>query len=114
MNIVLACVIGVLYACALYMMLQRSIVRLMIGLAILSNAANLLVFTASGLTRGKAPLIPEDGLHTAVVSDPLPQALILTAIVIGFGVLAFAISLIQRAFETAGTDDLDSMKATDR
>jgi hypothetical protein len=70
------------------MMLRRSIVKLMIGLMLLSNAANLLIFTAAGLTRGVPPLVPEgltrpDGLS----ADPLPQALVLTAIVISFGVL---------------------------
>jgi multicomponent Na+:H+ antiporter subunit C len=113
MTAVLAVVIGILYAAGLYMMLRRSIVKLVIGLAILSNAANLLVFTVAGLNRGKPPVIPEGEMQLVASADPLPQALILTAIVIGFGVLAFAISLVLRAFETTGSDDLDSLKATD-
>lgn len=113
MNIVMAFVIGALYAAGLYMMLRRSIVKLIIGLAILSNAANLLVFTAAGMVRGEPPLIPEGEEYLVLSADPVPQALILTAIVIGFGVLAFAIVLVQRAYETIGTDDVDEMKATD-
>lgn len=111
----MAYVIGVLFASAIYMMLRRSIVKLVIGLMILSNAANLLIFAVSGMTRGAPPLIPEGagGVVEGVIADPLPQALILTAIVIAFGVLAFAVVLIHRAYEVVGTDDLDQMKDTD-
>ncbi len=115
MNVVLALVIGGLYAAGLYMMMRRSIVKLIIGLALLSHAANLLIFTAGGLTRARPPLIPEGAdAPLAPFADPLPQALILTAIVISFGVLAFALVLIHRTYQTVGTDDLDEMKATDR
>ncbi|MDQ2077723.1 Na+/H+ antiporter subunit C [Marinimicrobium sp. ABcell2] len=114
METLMAYVIGVLFASAVYMMLRRSIVKLVIGLMILSNAANLLIFTVSGMTRGSPPLIPEGLTEPAgVVADPLPQALVLTAIVIAFGVLAFAVVLIHRAYEVVGTDDLDKMKDTD-
>ncbi len=114
MEIVMAFVIGGLYAAAIYMMLRRSIVKLVIGLVLLSNAANLLIFTAAGLTRGAPPLINAgDVLPPGPSADPLAQALILTAIVIGFGVLAFAVVLIHRAFEVVGADDMDQMKDTD-
>lgn len=110
----MALVIGILFAAAIYMMLRRSIVKLVIGLMILSNAANLLIFTVAGMTRGAPPLIPEGATVPAgAVADPLPQALVLTAIVIAFGVLAFAVVLIRRANEVVGTDDLDQMKGTD-
>ncbi|MFO8004059.1 Na+/H+ antiporter subunit C [Thioalkalivibrio sp.] len=114
MEIVMAFVVGGLYAAAIYMMLRRSIVKLVIGLVLLSNAANLLIFTAAGLTRGAPPLINVgDTLPPGISADPLAQALILTAIVIGFGVLAFAVVLIHRAFEVVGVDDMDKMKDTD-
>ncbi len=114
MIVVLAFVIGGLYAAGLYMMMRRSIVKLIIGLGLLSHAANLLIFTAGGLVRARPPLIPEGATAPpAPFADPLPQALILTAIVISFGVLAFALVLIHRTHETVGTDDLDEMKATD-
>jgi len=113
-EIVTAFAIGALYAAGLYMMLRRSIVKLIIGLALLGNAANLLIFTASGLTRERPPLIPAGAAQLSPpYADPLPQALILTAIVIGFGVLAFALVLIHRAYQTVGTDDLDDLKSTD-
>jgi multicomponent Na+:H+ antiporter subunit C len=113
-EIVLALVVGGLYAAGIYMMLRRSIVKLLIGLALLSHAANLLIFTAPGLTRGRPPLIPEGARDLlAPFADPLPQALILTAIVIQFGILAFALALFHRVAGTVGTDDLDDMKTTD-
>ncbi|WP_439510886.1 Na+/H+ antiporter subunit C [Marinimicrobium koreense] len=113
METLMAYVIGVMFASAIYMMLRRSIVKLVTGLIILSNAANLLIFAVAGLTRGAPPLLGEGGTMDAMVADPLPQALILTAIVIAFGVLAFAVVLIHRAYDVVGTDDLDQMKDTD-
>jgi multicomponent Na+:H+ antiporter subunit C len=113
-TIVLAFVIGGLYAVGVYLMLRRNLAKLILGLAILTNAANLLIFTVSGLTRARSPLVPEGASQpTGPIADPLPQALILTAIVIGFGVLAFAMVLAYRAFQAVGSDDLDDMKTTD-
>lgn len=114
MEIILAFVIGGLYAAGIYMMLRRSLVKLLIGLGLLSHAANLLIFTAAKLTRANSPVITEG--ETALVfpsADPLPQALILTAIVISFGVTAFTLALAYRAYKSVGTDDLDKMKDTD-
>lgn len=113
METILAFVVGGLYAAGLYLMMRRSIVRWMVGLAILGNAANLLIFTAAGLNREAPPLVDGDAVPTASVADPLPQALILTAIVISFGVLAFAVVLAHRTHQTVGTDDLDDMRSTD-
>ncbi|HSE87301.1 MAG TPA: Na+/H+ antiporter subunit C [Candidatus Binatia bacterium] len=114
MEPILAIVVGGLYSAGFYLMLRRSMVKLLIGLTLLSNAANLLIFTAGGLTRARAPLVPEGQLRPLErFADPLPQALILTAIVIGFGVLAFAMVLAYRAYQTVGTDDLDQLKSTD-
>ena len=114
MTLLLALTVGTLYAGGLYMMLRRSLVKLIIGLALLSHAANLLIFTVSGLTRGRPPLLPEGGASPATpVADPLPQALILTAIVIGFGVLAFAVVLLHRTYAICSTDDLDRIRSTE-
>lgn len=112
---ILAFVIGGLYAAGLYMMLRRSISKLVIGLGLLSHAANLLIFTAGGLVRARAPLIDDDAQSLiAPFADPVPQALVLTAIVISFGVMAFALVLIRRTHETIGTDDLDEMRNKNR
>lgn len=114
MEPILAVVIGVLYAAGLYLMMRSNLVKVVIGLVLLSQAANLLIFTAAGLRSPNAPLIPPGAVRPVdTFADPLPQALILTAIVIGFGVIAFTLVLFHRAYQSIGTDDLDEMKATD-
>lgn len=115
MGAVLALVVGGLYAAGLYLMMRRSITKLIFGLVLLGHAANLLILTAGRLVPGRPPIIaaaPQTALEPPY-ADPLPQALILTAIVIGFGVQAFAIVLIRRTHQTVGTDDLDAMRSTD-
>jgi multicomponent Na+:H+ antiporter subunit C len=114
MNLLLAVIIGILYGAGTYMILRRSLVKVILGLIFLGHAANLLIFTIGRLTKGAPPFIPQ-GAETLAepYADPLPQALILTAIVIGFGVQAFAIVLFKRTYQTVGTDDLDKMKSTD-
>ena len=113
MEILLAITVGALYAAGFYLILRRSLVKVIIGLALLSHAANLFLFTVGGLTRGKTPLISESGGLPTDYADPLPQALILTAIVIGFGLQAFALVLFKRVYQTVGSDDLDELKATE-
>ncbi len=114
MELYLAIVTGALYAIGLYLMLRRSVVRLVIGLAVLSHGANLLIFTAAGVTRGRAPLIGDAGAPPPdMVADPLPQALILTAIVISFAVLGFALVLARRACLINATDDVDVLRANE-
>ena len=115
MEIALAIVIGGLYAAGLYMVMRRSIVKLIIGLVLLGHAANLLIFTVGGLVRARSPLVLEGAASPALpVADPLPQALILTAIVIGFGVVAFTVVLIHRTYEASGTDDLDALQGAEK
>jgi multicomponent Na+:H+ antiporter subunit C len=114
MEILLAITIGVLYAAGIFMVLRRSLVRLIIGLILLGNGANLLIFLLGRIAKGKPPLIPEDANFIAeVYADPIPQALILTAIVISFGLQAFAIVLVKRTYRVVKTDDLDQMITTD-
>jgi len=115
MELILALVVGVLYAGGVYMMLRRSIVKLIIGLVLLGHAVNLLIFTVGRLVRTTPPLISADSQTlTGIFADPLPQALILTAIVIGFGVQAFAIVLIKRVYQVTETDDLDQLIQTEK
>ncbi len=115
MELILSILVGVLFATALYTMLRRSIVRLAIGLTLLGHAANLLIFTVSGVSREGPPIVPEGRVAPLIgSSDPVPQALILTAIVISFGVLAFLLVLVKRVYQTVGTDDSDEMTSTER
>lgn len=114
MDLALAITVGVLFACGIYMMLRRSLVKVVMGLALLSHAANLLIFTAANPERGAPPLVPPgEATPSGVTADPLPQALILTAIVISFGVIAYLLVLFQRTYSVLETDDLDRMRGTD-
>ena len=114
MELVLALVVGVLYALATYLMLRRSLVKLIFGLIVLGQASNLLIFVAGGLVRSRPPIVPPGATAPAApFADPVPQALVLTAIVISFAIQAFAIVLLKRAYQTVGTDDLDDLRATD-
>ncbi|MEN9937577.1 MAG: hypothetical protein RLZZ387_4156 [Chloroflexota bacterium] len=114
MQIVLAFLIGGLYTVAIYLMLRQTIARVILGLALLTNATNLLIFTVGGLTRARPPIVP-DGLSqpSGPFADPVPQSLILTAIVIGFGVLAFMMVLAFRTNQIVSVDNTDTMQATD-
>lgn len=114
MDTLIAVLVGVLFGAGIFLMLCRTPVKLIIGLVFLSNAINLLIFVAAGLTRGKPPIIAEGAkMITGPYADPLPQALILTAIVISFGVLAFALVLFNRTFTALPAEDIDELKATD-
>ena len=102
---------GVLISGAVYLMLSRHLVRFLFGLVLLSNAANLVIFASGRTTLAIPPLVPEGLEAPAVtVANALPQALILTAIVIGFGLLAFAMVLAYRAYRSLGTVDTDAMR----
>jgi multicomponent Na+:H+ antiporter subunit C len=113
MESILAIVTGVLYTVSLYLMLRRSILKFIIGLIFMSNATNLLVFLSAGLVPGNPAFIGSAGLDESVMADPLPQALVLTAIVIGLGIIVFTLALKYKFFELTGTDDLDQLKKTD-
>lgn len=115
MEAMLPLVVGVLYAAGFYLVLRPTLGQLIVGLALLTNATNLLIFTAAGLSRDGAPLIAADSeTVSGAVADPVPQALVLTAIVIGFGVLAFFISLAYRVYRTMDSDALNDLNSTDR
>jgi multicomponent Na+:H+ antiporter subunit C len=111
MELVLAVVAGSLYACGLYLMLRRRLAQLIIGLSLLANGSNVLIFAAAGVTRGQPPIVEAGADLTAVtLADSVPQSLILTSIVIGFGVLAFALVLAHRVHDSAGSDDIDAIR----
>ena len=110
MALLLAVTSGVLYAVGTYLMLRRRLAQVIIGLGLLSNGTNLLIFTAGGLTRAHPPVIGADAERLVPpYADPVPQALVLTAIVIGFGLLAFSLVLAHRVHASSGTDDVDDV-----
>jgi multicomponent Na+:H+ antiporter subunit C len=108
MLLIFAITAGVIFACGIYLMLRRSMVRLLVGLSLVTYAVNLLIFSTSDLGQRAAPIV--DAVPTEEMADPLPQALILTAIVISFGVLAFTMALAYRASQAAGTDNMDALQ----
>lgn len=114
MELLIVILIGVLYGSGIYMMFRRSMVKLLIGLILLSNGANMLIFLLGDITKGRPPVIPEDAnIFIDMYADPVPQALILTAIVISFGLQSFSIILVKRVYIVTGSDDLDQLNTTD-
>lgn len=110
MEVLMSILIGLLFACAVYLMLSKSLLRIIIGTGLLSHGAHLMLLTMAGLKRGTVPLLGENALF---YTDPIPQALILTAIVISFGVTAFFLVLAYRAYQELGTDNVEDMKGTE-
>ncbi len=101
MILLISIVIALMFGSGAYLMLQRDLVRVITGMILIGNAANLLIM-ATGLRRGDAPVLPSDG----PLSDPLVQAMTLTAIVIGFGVAALGLSLVYRVYDSHLSLDL--------
>lgn len=102
-SLVLIVVMAVLFACGVYLILERSMTRVLLGILLLGNAANLLILIMAG-PPGAAPIVDEDS--DARMADPLPQALALTAIVITFAVSAFLLALIYRSWRLAQRDEV--------
>jgi len=98
-------VVGILFAAAVYLLLSRNVQRVALGFILLSNGVNLLVLTAGGLPEGAAPPLLGTA-DVAAMADPLPQAFILTAIVIGLGTSAFLLALAARAHRETGSDEM--------
>jgi len=100
----LAVVLGTMFALGTFLVLRRDVVRVVWGVAIIGQAANVYLVTMGGLV-GEAPLIARGDHGEVAYTDPLVQALVLTAIVIGFGTTAFALVLTYRVYEENGTID---------
>jgi multicomponent Na+:H+ antiporter subunit C len=113
MEIILAVLVGVLYTAGVYMLLRRSILKFIIGIMFIGNATNLIVFLASGIVAGEPAFVDDTVQNISAMADPLPQAFVLTSIVISFGLVVFALALKLKFFEITGTDDLDQLKKTD-
>jgi multicomponent Na+:H+ antiporter subunit C len=111
MDHAVAALIGLFFTAAIYQLLSRSLIRMLLGLALLGNAVNLLILVSGRLSPLVPPIVPVGMETTAAGSaNPLPQALILTAIVIGFAMFAFLLVLAYRAYEALDADDTDKMR----
>ncbi len=110
MELLLAVAIGLLTGCGVLLLLRGRTFAVMLGLTMLSYAVNLFIFVSGGLTAGAGAVLGA----TARYADPLPQALVLTAIVIGFAMTAFLVVLAIRARAELGHDELDNQRAPKR
>jgi multicomponent K+:H+ antiporter subunit C len=111
MESMLASALGVVTACGVYLLLRGRTFPVVLGLSLLSYAANVFIFTMGRVVAGAPPVITPDA---AAYTDPLPQALVLTAIVIGFGMTAFMVELALRARHETGTDHVDGIEPGDQ
>lgn len=114
MDALMSVLIGIFFVVSIYLMLSKHIIRILLGVSIFGNAVNLLIFTAGRIVQAVPPIIPEGHeVPQTVTANPLPQALILTAIVISFSFFAFLLVLTFRAWQELGTDDTDEMRVAE-
>jgi len=104
-----ALIVGIVFASGTFLLLQRDLTRVVVGIILISNSAVLFIISA-GLTRGAAPILPLEGEGA---SDSLVQAMALTALVIGFGVAALLLAMVYRLYATHGTVDLEEIAAAE-
>ena len=109
MTVYSALVVAVVFASGTFLLLQRDLTRVVVGIVLVSNSAVLFIISA-GLTRGVAPILPLEGEGAA---DPLVQAMALTALIIGFGVAALLLAMVYRLYTTHGTVDLEEIAAAE-
>jgi len=114
MQLLCAILAGIIVAASVYLILDRHLIRFIFGLVLAGNAVNLMIFTVGRLESRRPPLIADQVTSMTVrYANALPQALILTAIVIGFALLSFVFILFYRAYQTLGTVDTELMQAAE-
>jgi multicomponent Na+:H+ antiporter subunit C len=102
MSVAYLVIIAVLFATGSYMLMHRSLTRITLGVVMLSNGINVLIVATSSRP-GEPPIVGADG----AITDPVPQALVLTAIVIGFAIVAFMLALVWRSWTLSGDDQVE-------
>ena len=114
METLCALVVGIIAAASVYLILDRNLIRFIFGLVLAGNAVNLLIFTVGRLETGRPPLLPDQSSDLQpLLANALPQALILTAIVIGFALLSFVFILFYRAYQALDTVDTELMQVAE-
>lgn len=108
-----ALALGTVVAAGSYLALSRDLLRCLIGLVLLGNGINLLLFTAGRLASSLPPVIADGKMVLGVAANPLSQALVLTAIVISFSLLCFSLVLALQLIRIAGSDDLNRLRAAE-
>ncbi|WP_342429392.1 Na(+)/H(+) antiporter subunit C [Neobacillus sp. FSL H8-0543] len=107
METLMSILVGILFAIGIYLILAKSLLRIILGTSILGHGVNLLIITMGGLKKGGPPLL---GIKDLTYADSLPQALLLTAIVINFATTALFLVLSYRAYKEMGTDDTEQLR----
>lgn len=107
MDTLIIILVGILVTIGTYLILSRHLLRIVLGISILGHAVNLLIMTSGGLKTGAPPLLGE---RNSTFTDAIPQALVLTAIVINFAVTALVLVLCYRAYQGHGTDDMEQLR----
>lgn len=110
MELLMAIIVGILFTAAVYLILSKSLLKIIFGTTLISHGVHLLLLTMGGLG-GSAPPVLAKGVSDFV--DPLPQALILTSIVISFGVTSFLLVLAYKMYSQHGTDNMDLLRGND-
>ncbi|KAF0849098.1 Na(+)/H(+) antiporter subunit C [Nocardia caishijiensis] len=105
-NLVVLLTIGVLTACGVYLLLERVVSKMLLGIILLGNAVNLLILTIGGGPDGNPPVLSGSDTSPDGMADPLAQAMVLTAIVITMGLAAFVLALAYRAYRLTTTEDV--------
>lgn len=108
MELLFGLLAGALMTCGVWLILSRSLIKFLFGLVLISNVANLVIFASGGVTAGKPALVGSSDVVEGVANS-LPQALVLTAIVIGFGLVSFTLTLALRAWQSIGTTNVEEM-----
>lgn len=111
MEVAVTLLTGVFFFASIYLILSRHIIRILLGVAMLGNGVNLTIFTAGRITREVPPIIGGDAyVPLEPIANPLPQALVLTAIVIAFSFFAFLLVLVFRTYQELDTDNTAEMR----
>jgi multicomponent Na+:H+ antiporter subunit C len=106
---IILAVVASLFISGIYLVLDRTLLRVVLGLGLLSNGTNLFLLASGGLERGAPPILGHSVHESPAITDALPQALILTAIVISFGVTALLLTIAFRTYQRIGSDDLGEL-----
>lgn len=109
MEVLMSVVVGIVFTVSVYLLLSRNIIRVVLGTLILSHGVHLLLITMAGLQRGGPPLL---NMGEGNYADPLPQALVLTAIVISFGVTSMLLVMAYRTYQEHKTEDLEQLRGS--
>ena len=109
MEVLMSVVVGIVFTVSVYLLLSRNIIRVIFGTLIMSHGVHLLLLTMAGLQRGGPPLL---NMGEENYADPLPQALVLTAIVISFGVTSMLLVMAYRTYQEHKTEDLEQLRGS--